>query len=135
LAAGDDSRKAEIEEEKQDLLRRQKDGTGHWKERLASESESIVGRSSLLFFRPLCEEDIFADGFIFLLHLNRSRQIVAKLMPVKKRLKSCKRNRKRLVGAHEEGLNSMFAEPLRGAIKNEKMVLCFDNTRRAVYFI
>ncbi|KAF2656524.1 hypothetical protein K491DRAFT_715287 [Lophiostoma macrostomum CBS 122681] len=41
-ALGDEGRSEEIENHKQDLLQKQKDGKGHWKEQLASDSESIV---------------------------------------------------------------------------------------------
>ncbi|PSN73083.1 hypothetical protein BS50DRAFT_629159 [Corynespora cassiicola Philippines] len=37
-----EGRAEEVESEKQDLLRKQKDGKGHWKEELASDSESVV---------------------------------------------------------------------------------------------
>lgn len=37
-----ESRKADVEAEKQDSLKSQQDGKGHWKEGLASDSESII---------------------------------------------------------------------------------------------
>lgn len=37
-----EGRAEEVEQKKQDLLRKQKDGVGHWEEGLASDSESIV---------------------------------------------------------------------------------------------
>ncbi|OCK90673.1 uncharacterized protein K441DRAFT_665977 [Cenococcum geophilum 1.58] len=39
---GNEERAKEVEEHKQDLLRKQKEGKGHWKEPLASDSESII---------------------------------------------------------------------------------------------
>lgn len=39
---GNEQRAKEVEEHKQDLLKKQKEGKGHWKEPLASDSESIV---------------------------------------------------------------------------------------------
>ena len=39
---GNEERAKEVEEHKQDLLKKQKAGKGHWKEPLASDSESIV---------------------------------------------------------------------------------------------
>ncbi|KAF2472032.1 uncharacterized protein BDR25DRAFT_302835 [Lindgomyces ingoldianus] len=41
-ALGHEGRKDEIEREKDDLLKKHKEGKGHWKEQLASDSESIV---------------------------------------------------------------------------------------------
>ncbi|KAF2189634.1 hypothetical protein K469DRAFT_700867 [Zopfia rhizophila CBS 207.26] len=41
-ALGNEARAEEIEKEKDDLLKKHKDGKGHWKEGLASDSESIV---------------------------------------------------------------------------------------------
>ncbi|KAI9862142.1 MAG: hypothetical protein M1813_004917 [Trichoglossum hirsutum] len=37
-----ENRHVEVEIHKQDLLRKQKDGQGHWKEELASDSESNI---------------------------------------------------------------------------------------------
>jgi len=37
-----EGRAEEIEHHKQDALKKQKDGKGHWKDELASSSESIV---------------------------------------------------------------------------------------------
>ncbi|KAF1953301.1 hypothetical protein CC80DRAFT_144905 [Byssothecium circinans] len=37
-----EGRADEVEEKKQDLLKKQKEGKGHWEEGLASDSESIV---------------------------------------------------------------------------------------------
>lgn len=37
-----EGRADEVESEKQDLLKKQKEGKGHWKEGLASDSESII---------------------------------------------------------------------------------------------
>ena len=42
LNLGNEERAKEVEEHKQDLLKKQKEGKGHWKEPLASDSESIV---------------------------------------------------------------------------------------------
>jgi hypothetical protein len=42
MQLGQDGRHDEVEREKQDLLQKQKEGKGHWKEQLASDSESIV---------------------------------------------------------------------------------------------
>ncbi|OCL08966.1 hypothetical protein AOQ84DRAFT_317609 [Glonium stellatum] len=39
---GHEDRAKEVEEHKEDLLKKQKEGKGHWKEPLASDSESII---------------------------------------------------------------------------------------------
>ncbi|KAB2577494.1 putative mitochondrial carrier protein pet8 protein [Lasiodiplodia theobromae] len=38
----DEGRHQEVEEHKQDLLKKSKEGKGHWKDELASDSESII---------------------------------------------------------------------------------------------
>jgi hypothetical protein len=42
MCKGKEGRAEEIQFEKEDLLKKQKDGKGHWKDELASDSESIV---------------------------------------------------------------------------------------------
>jgi hypothetical protein len=41
-STGKEGRAEEIQAEKDDLLKKQKEGKGHWKDELASDSESIV---------------------------------------------------------------------------------------------
>jgi len=49
-----DGRAEEAEHHKQDQLQKQKEGKGHWKDELASDSESIVRFLSFFNFTVLC---------------------------------------------------------------------------------
>jgi len=46
LLADNEDRAEEAEHHKQDQLQKQKEGKGHWKDELASDSESIVSLST-----------------------------------------------------------------------------------------